>query len=229
MAFWFIPVAVGLGVTGAVNRWRKTKLEIAVLGPEASGKTTLIELLSKGKVENRLYRQTGIQEICPEFEAFWTKPNMFFCTDITVNSDSHWWQEIKNLFPDIGKFKNNGQDIPGGEEIVNNYEKLMEKKDFVFFLINVKEFFDKEDVSEDVLARLEFLSRHYENDMSKFIVLATHIDKVGKTEEEIKNGIRNKVKDKPYSNIIGNLKCINLVGDSAGDDIRKCFGEYGKN
>lgn len=229
MAVWFIPVAVGVGIAGAVNRARKTKLEIAILGPEASGKTTLIELLSEGKVEDTVYHQTGTQEVCPEFEAFWTKSNKIRRTDITVNSDSHWWQEIKNLFPDKGWLKNNGQDIPGGEEIVNNYEKLMKKKDIVFFLINVKDFFDNEEACEEVLARLEFLSRHYKEDMSKFIVLATHIDKVGKTEEEIKNGIRNRLKDKPYSNIIGNLKCINLVGDSAGDDIRKCFGKYGKS
>ena len=98
-----IPIlwTVGTAVASAiVNRTRKTKLKIAVIGPEEGGKTAFINLLKNGTVKkDEPYRNTGLNEALLEFEAFWSVENSVLRTDIAVNSEAGLWEKIKDFVP----------------------------------------------------------------------------------------------------------------------------------
>ncbi|SMG25636.1 hypothetical protein [Fibrobacter sp. UWB13] len=226
------PLIIALAapvVADVVNRLRKTKIKIAILGSEESGKSTFIELLQNGVVKKKDYRYTGLRASVPEFEAFWTKKNKFLRTDLAVNTAAGAWEKFKDLFPDFGNLnKNQGQDIPGGTELMNRYSSLMKGKNVVFFLINVEKFLTNESERKDVLARLEFIYNN-RDDEGNFIVLVTHIDKVKEDETQIRSQLKMFLKDKMYSRIFEETKFLNLLDEHAGDEIRKCFRKYGNN
>lgn len=218
-----IPLAVGLGGYLAANRIRKCVLKVAILGPEESGKSTLIELLKNGSVKESNYKHTGLREAVPEFEAFWTKNRKIRGTYITVNSESGIIEKLSDLIPDFGNLnKDKGQDVSGGSESMFRYKQLMRGKDFIFFLINAEKFLTDECERRDVFSRLDFIhnNRVYKGEL---IILATHVDKVQHDINTIHSLLKNTVKDKPYSVIFENIKCINLFEKCAGIQIQKCF------
>ena len=220
-----IPIILtALAASAAANRARKTKLKIAVIGPEEGGKTAFINLLKNGKVKDEPYRSTGLNEALSEFEAFWSVENSVTRTDIAVNSEAGLWEKIKDFIP--GE-QHGGKDMPGEKGLMREYKKLLEGKDFSFFLFNVKRYFDEKNYQKDVNIRLDFLN--YNVKPENLIVVATHIDQVNENINDISRKFRDLVNGKNFGDVLKNVKYINLLDENAGKEMRKCFGEYGEN
>lgn len=223
-----IPIlwTVGTAVASAVvNRTRKTKLKIAVIGPEEGGKTAFIKLLKYGKInKDEPYRNTGLNESLLEFEAFWSIENSIKRTDIAVNSDADFWEDLKDFIP--GE-QHGSKDIPGEKGLTSEYKNLLEGKDFSFFFFNIKQYFDEKNYQKDVNARLDFLNYYVKPE--NLIVIATHIDQINKNVNDISRKFRELVKGKAFLNVLKNVKFINLLDENAGEEMRKCFGKYGEN
>ena len=219
-----LAYVAGSALIGAIgNRVRKTKLKIAVIGPEEGGKTTFVELLKKGCVKDEAYRQTNLSESLPEFEAFWTKKNKLRRVDIAVNSDVG----IKTFFKDFKPgMRYGGKDIPGDKGLMSEYKKLLEKKDFSFFFFNIQRYFDEDGYKNDVNCRFDFLTDYLHQD--GIIVVATHIDKIDGNINVISQKFKDMIKEKPYAGVLKNVKYINLLDCNAGSEIRKCFGDHGE-
>lgn len=223
-----IPIlwTVGTAVASAVvNRTRKTKLKIAVIGPEEGGKTAFINLLKNGTVKkDEPYRNTGLNEALLEFEAFWSVENSVLRTDIAVNSEAGLWEKIKDFVP--GE-QHGGKDIPGEKGLTSDYKKLLEGKDFSFFFFNIKRYFDEKKYQKDVNSRLDWLNYYVKPD--DLIVVATHIDQMNENINDISRKFRDLVKGKDFGNVLKNVKYINLLDENAGEEMRKCFGKYGEH
>lgn len=219
-----IPIILAaLATSAAANRARKTKLKIAVIGPEEGGKTAFINLLKNGKVKDGPYRNTGMNEALLEFEAFWSVENSVLRTDIAVNSEAGLWEKIKDFVP--GE-QHGGKDIPGEEGLTSDYKKLLEGKDFSFFFFNIKRYFDEKNYQKDVNIRLDWLNYYVKPD--DLIVVATHIDQMNENINDISRKFRDLVKEKDFGNVLKNIKYINLLDENAGEKMRKCFGKYGE-
>lgn len=95
-----IPI-VG-GIVGVALKEHLTTLNIAILGPRGSGKTTLINLLG-GKKEMPA-RATGSEEPVETIVAPW-KTYKFFYQKLQINTESCWQRALRY----------GGKDIPGDE------------------------------------------------------------------------------------------------------------------
>lgn len=221
-----IPIlcTAGTAVASAiVNRVRKKKLKIAVIGPEEGGKTAFIKLLEYGRVKDAPYKHTGLNEPLLEIEAFWTKENKWLRTDFAINSDAGLWEKIKDFIPGD---QHGSKDIPGEKGLLSDYKKLLEGKHYSFFFFNIKRYFEERDYERDVNSRLDFLNDYLHS--KNLIVVATHIDQINEGVNKIASRFKEMVKDKPYIDVLKNVKYINLLDDKAGEEMRKCFGKDGE-
>lgn len=222
-----IPIITGVvsSVVGGLTAWRirKKKLKIAVIGPEEGGKTAFIKLLEYGQVKDASYKQTGLNESLLEIEAFWTKENKLLRTDIAINSDAGLWEKIKDFIPGD---QYGGKDIPGEIRLLPDYKKILEGKLYSFFFFNIKRYFDENEYKKDVNCRLDFLNDYLH--CKNLIVVATHIDEINEDVNKIASTFKDMVKDKPYIDVLKNVKYINLLDEKAGEEMRKCFGKDGE-
>lgn len=128
--------------------------------------------------------------------------------------------------------KNNGEvvkicesyDIGGGDEYVAEYYKtLIERDTFVYFVVRLDQINDKE-VLRKIKARLDRITKSKkENNIPdnnfglKFV--ATHLDMVGLSKEQVLNELDQKLKIKPSHVLVGSLVGSGTLAEEVKNDI----------
>lgn len=156
-------------------------LDIAILGPKASGKTTLIDILKYGRVGIPSEATSGGEKV-DRINAAWTKDNSLKKTTLLVNKKrAPFFQSI---------FEDSGTDVPGDESYRSTYEDYIYNKDIVFLLFDISRYFDpawdlKECGKRDVQALFDFVYDRRESLASggKIYLLATHKDSLDFSDE----------------------------------------------
>ncbi|WP_264521158.1 hypothetical protein [Flavobacterium sp. N1994] len=109
-----------------------------------------------------------------------------------------------------------GVDIGGGEEFIKkNYGPMLldNNYDVYFFVFNSFEYLNKTNEQRDVDARIDFIKKKNNNKM-KIILIGSHFDKFKINESIVRNEIKEKVKDKVYSDLFNeNLVLIDLTNN----------------
>lgn len=204
-------------------------LDIAILGPKASGKTTLIDILKYGRVGIPSEATSGGEKV-DKINASWTKDSSLKKTTLLVN---------KKRAQSIFSFENSGTDVPGDESYRSTYEDYIYNKDIVFLLFDISRYFDsdwdlKECGKRDVQALFDFVYDRRETLASggKIYLLATHKDKLNLSDErfssenKILQSFRRTLKGKEYEELGEWCKLVDLTSKEILEQIKKmCEGE----
>lgn len=173
---WLLTVVLGGagGVGGAlinigIIRMIKPakKLDLAILGTQGAGKTTLWRAITQSKesVEPTIGSETISEK------------------KVTINSIT------RNIKQSI--------DISGGlDNVREQYKKLITEKDFIIFIFNIEEFMKSQEYREDVIMRLRVIQKYKESTKS-FHIIGSHVDKLTdslKKRKKIKNEIIQRLR-----------------------------------
>lgn len=200
--FWLPPLIwhmliglAGLLVSIGINKLLLPAKEenIAILGTEQSGKTTLWNRICQGGIQ--CGQTIGANEVPEKI--------------VTINGIE---RRIKQSV-----------DIAGGEEMVGRYyQELIEKNDMIIFLFDIQKFLEDQDVTDDVKMRLKKIHNHM-NEERTFHVVGTHIDLLAKTvfdRKRVKDQVVKRFTPQFLKNINcteDNLALLNFIDEKEID------------
>ncbi|UYW01024.1 hypothetical protein K5I29_11070 [Flavobacterium agricola] len=112
-----------------------------------------------------------------------------------------------------------GKDIGGHTTYINQYTKIIEKADVIFYFLDIEKYLnnyidpiDGLHYRRDCNSRLDLINIH--KDSKKVIIFATHKDKLMITESIAKSKFFDLMKDKKYSEMLEGIIFINLTNIS---------------
>lgn len=217
--WWFLPLIIG-GVGGALigtiaiiasgddakETYKGKKLvNLAILGPNAAGKTTLWNYL-KGVPSSKTYQETS------------EKTSMHFvASGIT-------WNAIKSDISERGcAFK--GYDINGhGDFIRTEWASLVNDSKMILFIFNAYKYLNNVEYQRDVNQRLQFVKNCLDkkNDSSTHVwILGSHSDSLRDKKNDWEK-IIGMIRQKPYSDLSHNNACLNLTNS---DELKGYFNK----
>ncbi len=225
------PTTIGT-VVEIAKSFSSKDLDVAILGPKASGKTTLIDILKYGRVGIPSEATSGGEKV-DKINASWTKDNSLKKTTLLVN------KKRASFFQSIFSSEECGTDVPGDESYRSTYEDYIYNKDIVFLLFDISRYFDpdwdlKECGKRDVQALFDFVYDRRESLASggKIYLLATHKDKLNLSdgrffsENKILQSFRRTLKGKEYEELGEWCKLVDLTSKEILEQIKKmCEGE----
>lgn len=105
-----------------------------------------------------------------------------------------------------------GKDIGGTQSFISLYDQIIKDNEFIFFFFDVNLYLNNIDYLRDCNSRLEFISKRISK--KKFAIIATHPDIINLKEHEIREKVRDLIKDKKYSSFFSeNFYVLNLLND----------------
>lgn len=157
IAYGLIGSAVGYGIGSAINyikvwSFKKKEIYLSILGPIASGKTTIHNFLRKTKYSGATIGAHSVQEI-------------------KIKND-----ETKQTIT-IRK----GLDISGSEIVIKaNYEDEIKKSDIIFFVVDSTKLLKEDNYKKNERGRLNFIIKknNEKNEPAAIIVIMSYVDQL---------------------------------------------------
>ncbi len=196
IGFWWIvgPIVaiVSAYFAGKLAKVDDNIISIAIIGPQASGKTTLWDFFRK--VEPGSDHKTATPK--DTIEQFKT----------TIGDREY---TVKKTF-----------DIGGGRNFIKHYKEIIQDDTYVFFIFNAKDVIDRNEREIlEIQSRLYYFKEEIKNS-KQFQVIGSHLDKLSprhqknlhRTENEIISIIGEKYFDMvPSKQIEEHFKLLNLT------------------
>src|SRR5574344_2670308 len=189
----FIRIAA-LGILGISAKicdvLRITRRSCVFLGMQASGKTTLLNMLMNGPKYEKPQATRGVSENEESEELYLSKPN-----------NIKLWELSHTI------------DFAGDEIFQKSYAGSIRGKDCVIFMFDASKYITEENYRNYAQARLYLTARYIDNDKQKFYVIGTHIDEISSiSPDQIYHEIQKSLDGKDYAKKIkpNNLQVISL-------------------
>lgn len=177
-------------------RSNKKNINIAILGPENSGKTILWNFFMG-------------QPFSKEKKHSTENVGTFTVRNVTCNI-----KNSKNLNKGIRII---GRDIPGSEDFIRTkYEKMTKESDMIIFVFSSYEYLNSTDYQRDVNQRLQLVRKtidmYCHSEKKTIYLLGSYADLlIDKKKDWAK--IINLIKNKPYCDMAHNNDCINMTNE----------------
>lgn len=173
--------------------FEEDKVDIAILGPNQAGKTTLWNYL-KGKPSSTVYKETEGS------------------VRLSFKSSNKSWN--------VSKIK--GYDINGnGDFIRDEWEKIVKESNMIIFIFNASEYLSNIEYQRDVNQRMQFVKSVFDGRTDKakrdIWLLGSYADLLSNRSSEWRKVI-DLIRTKPYRAICNNSACLNLMDKKALDE-----------